>query len=142
MQRIDIAKIVLKNGEGKYLILRGSVWPERPDRSQKPDLPGGLVDAGENHLQAAVREMQEEAGITISESDLRVAHAESFITPEKDKAVNRIIYRIDVGSIPEVTISWEHEGYWWMNADEVRALEIREPYREIFNYLHKIGELK
>ncbi|MFB6807094.1 NUDIX domain-containing protein [Streptomyces sp. NPDC056387] len=34
-------------------------------------LPGGHVDAGETSLHAAVRELEEEAGITIPAADLR-----------------------------------------------------------------------
>ncbi|HCR55511.1 TPA: hypothetical protein DIV49_00915 [Candidatus Saccharibacteria bacterium] len=140
MRRDDIAKVLLKNSEGKYLILRGSVWPERPDRSQKPDVPGGMVDPGETHVDGAVREMKEEAGITINPSDLRLAFAESFVF--SDKAVNRLLYRIDVENVPEVTISWEHEGYWWKSADEVLALDIRDPYPAMFAHLKQIGELE
>lgn len=143
MKRDDIAKVLLKNNEGKYLVLRGSVWPERPDRSQKPDLPGGMVDSGETHVEGAVREMQEEAGIVINPSDLRLAFAESYIHEvQKDLAINRLLYRIDVDTVPEVKISWEHEGYWWLSASEVLELEIRDPYPKMFAYLKQIGELE
>ncbi len=138
---VNVAKVLVRSSEGEYLILRSSVWPERPDRSQKPDLPGGEVDGNETHAQAAVRELQEEAGIVVAESQLRMVFAETY--PHKDdESVTRIIYRVDLDTTPEVTLSWEHESYAWMSSDEVLAIDdIRDPYRERFRYLHEIGQL-
>ncbi|MFD7750213.1 NUDIX domain-containing protein [Streptomyces sp. NPDC059698] len=45
-------------------------------------LPGGHVDAGEASLQAAVRELQEETGITVPAHDMRQVGA--FDGPDRD----------------------------------------------------------
>lgn len=139
MRRINSTRVLVRRADGKYLILRGSKWEERPDRSQKPDLPGGLVDAGETCEQGAIRELREEAGIQVQTSDLELVQGFSYIWKDQD-AVTRLMYFVEV-DMPEVTLSWEHEGYWWMDAKEVLALEIRPPYTETFEYLHKIGLL-
>lgn len=139
MKRVNISKVLVRRADGKYLILRGSKWEERPDRSQKPDLPGGMVEDGETHKVGGARELMEEAGISVKPGQLELVHAESFIWKE-DEAVTRLIYLVRLEN-PEVTLSWEHEGFWWMNKQEVLGLEIRKPYPEIFGYLDKIGVL-
>lgn len=141
MKRVSISKVLIRSGEGKYLVLRGSVWPERPDRSQQPDIPGGMVDEGESNAQAAVREVFEEAGIVIREEQLDLIYARSFMKEDKDEAVVWLLYLVDIDETPEVKISWEHEGYWWYSAEEVLNLKIRDPYPEVLSYLHKIDLL-
>ena len=140
MQRINISKVLVKSNGGKNLILRGSVWPERPDRSQKPDLPGGLVENGETHEMGALRELQEETGIQLNQSDLELIYADSGIW-KSDKAVTRLLYLANVQKDIEITLSWEHEGYWWMEASEVLSLDMRDPYPNIFKYLNETGVL-
>ncbi len=141
MQILNVTKVLIRNGEGKYLLLRGSVWPERPDRSQKPDLPGGLVDEGETHVQGAVREVKEEANIDVAESDMLLVYSTTYLHASEGESVNRHIYRVDVEGTPEVTLSWEHEAFSWVSADDLLNLEIRDPYPEVFRYLKEIGQL-
>lgn len=64
-----VAHIWIRNSEGKYLIQK---------RAKKTDkifgqyaATGGAVTSGENSLQGAVREVKEEIGLTISESELK-----------------------------------------------------------------------
>lgn len=141
MQRINVAKVLVRNSDGKYLVLRGSVWPERPDRSQKPDMPGGMVHEGETHMQAAIREVLEETGIHLQESDLDLVYADSSLRDNNTKAVTWLLYMATTDTVPEVKLSWEHEESWWVSTDELLSLEIRQPYPEIFAYLKKTGVL-
>ncbi len=138
MNHVAVAKVLVRNSEGRYLILRGSVWPERPDRSQKPDVPGGLVDYGENHEEAAVRELKEEAGIAISRSDLKLVYAHSVMKEDKNEALVWLLYIVELPYVPSVKISWEHEAYMWLNKGELLNLEIRDPYPNVFRYLDRI----
>ncbi len=136
----NISKVLIRRAsDGKYLVLVGSKWPERPDRSQKPDLPGGLVEAGETFEQGCVREVKEEAGIDIDSSQLVLAHAGSFT--EEENGLNRLVYYIDISPDPKIVLSWEHESYSWLTAKEVLALDIREPYPQIFRHMKAIGLL-
>lgn len=142
MQHIGVAKVLVRNSEGKYLILRGSVWSERPDRSQKPDFPGGMADEGETHAQAAVRELFEEAGISVNESDLQLVYAFSKIKADTNEALIWLLYIVDVDTVPRVKISWEHEAYMWLSKDELLTLAIRAPYQEVIGYLNEVGSLR
>jgi 8-oxo-dGTP pyrophosphatase MutT (NUDIX family) len=138
VERVNVAKVLVRRRtDGKYLLLRGSLWSERPDRSQQPDLPGGTVEVGESMIEGCLRELMEEAGITASSGDLQLVHAASYIHAHSKAAINRLIYFLELEQDPTITLSWEHEGYEWLPAAEVLALDMREPYPELFRYLQK-----
>jgi 8-oxo-dGTP pyrophosphatase MutT (NUDIX family) len=142
MRIVNVAKVLIRrNSDGKYLLLRGSKWEERPERSQKPDLAGGVVEPGETVAEGAAREVFEEAGISVQPSDLTLVYATTFKSVHDGASINRLLYVVELSSNPNITLSWEHEGYWWLSKDEVLTLDIREPYPEIFTYLDDAGVL-
>jgi mutator protein MutT len=57
-----IASILLFNNKNKFLILKRS--KNSKNNPSKWNLPGGHIDPGENPKEAAIRECEEEAGIT------------------------------------------------------------------------------
>jgi 8-oxo-dGTP diphosphatase len=71
------ADVVLLAAGHVLLIERG--WDPHAGRWA---LPGGHVDAGETSLSAAARELEEEAGITVSPDDLRQAGV--YDAPDRD----------------------------------------------------------
>lgn len=142
MNIVNVGKVLLRrNTDGKYLILRGSKWEERPDRSLKPDLPGGTVEPGETFEQASTREVFEETGISVNSDKMTLVHAFSFVNAKENEAINRLIFFVEVDHNPEVILSWEHDEYWWLSAEDVLGLEIREPYPEVFRHIRHLGLL-
>ena len=142
MRVLNLSKVIVRRAsDGKYLLLRSSKWEERPDRSQKPDFPGGMVERGEQSHEGAARELQEEAGLNVASRDLELVYAETFQSPTDGASITRSIYYIEVEGEPEVTISWEHEDFWWATLSELQSLEIRDPYPAIITYLSKVGVL-
>ena len=69
--------ILLKNADGKFLLGAKAIYPEGIYR-----LMGGGVEAGEEVLPAAVRELQEETGLVVAPDQLK--HL-STITAEIDE---------------------------------------------------------
>ncbi len=142
MRFLNVAKAILRRkSDGKYLILRASKWEERPDRSQQHDLPGGVVEKNETPEIGCMREIQEESGIAVAAADLQLVYAHTFQSNRDEASITRLLYFIEVEGSPEVTLSWEHEGYEWMSADEVLAMDMHQPYADIFEYLNKINVL-
>ena len=75
VKKVSVVCVIEK--DGKYLFLKRS-------NTGKDDgfymLPGGHVDAGESVLHAAVRELKEELGIDVKESDLEFKLVEPIKT--------------------------------------------------------------
>jgi 8-oxo-dGTP diphosphatase len=61
-QKVRIASVVVFNKKGEVLVLQRSA--KSKNNPNKWNFPGGHIDEGETHKEAAIRECQEEAGIT------------------------------------------------------------------------------
>lgn len=79
---------------------------------------GGGVDKGENSFDSAVRECFEETGLTINNVK---PLATIWLMEEYDEAVI-ISYTASVNT-DQVTLSWEHEEYKWVDKDFPELLE-------------------
>lgn len=134
------AKALLRRkSDGKYLILTSSEWEENPRRSQAPDLPGGLIEAGETIEEGLSRELEEEIGTGIRDG-LQLAYAMTYVNDAQTKSTTFMLFFAETDDI-EIKLSWEHESYEWLTADEIRNLEIRNPYPTIISHFTKIGLL-
>ena len=136
------AKILIRRTlDGKYLLLTSSLWPENLRRSQEPDFPGGVIEAGETIEEGLLREIKEETGLDISESSLVLGKVIQYQDHDTGAATEFSVYLAEVEGDPEVTLSWEHESYRWIDGDALLGLTIRRPYNDIFDALHREGKL-
>jgi len=136
VERESVAKILILNEKNQALILRTGDYKEHPEKSHQPDLPGGLVDPNESEHQAVVREAQEEAGITLDPSMVTLGYAETKPYPDESKSVTKLLYLARLALTPEVTISWEHEAYEWVNvATLLETHRFRPFYTSAMTYL-------
>lgn len=130
----SIAKVLVTNERNQALILTVGEYKARPDKSFKPDLPGGLVDPSESEVEAAVRELREETGIEVGPSSLELLYARTEFFEPEHKSVSKFLYRVTLSNTPEVVISWEHAKYEWVPLENVRDVELRPFYREAVEY--------
>ena len=105
-------KVVVINDEKKILIIRRS----KTDYSRPFawETPGGAVDEKEDPLDAAVREVQEETGVHIT--DVKPFHTMTVFEEDGDKVV--MIFYTACTADNNVTLSFEHDQYKWVTIDE------------------------
>ena len=76
-------------------------------------LPGGLVERGEDPMDAAVRETKEECGLDVR--DVRLLRVWTFPTPEGHDTVHATY--VGWSDDGDVTLSHEHTGFDWVEID-------------------------
>lgn len=129
MKTFAIAKMIVVNNDGKFLVLRRSATDTR--RPNQWDLPGGLVEDGDNIMATAIRETLEETEIEIMKCELVYAfsdHEEEFGSGTWTFFLSRV-------NEDAVTISNEHDDSRWMNIDEaLRQFEYKRHLKAL-NYI-------
>lgn len=110
MESEVVVKAVLVNEQEEILVLRRSQTD--PIRPGGPDFPGGGQDIGEDVMQTATREIQEEVGMKVDPSELRIVHL--HMSTEEQKTVFRILCAARVET-PSITLSFEHDLYQWLD---------------------------
>ncbi|MEK7093053.1 MAG: NUDIX domain-containing protein [Patescibacteria group bacterium] len=109
-------KVLLKNSEGKYLLMRRSAYEERG--VGKWDFPGGRIDIGSTLTENLKREVSEETGLELSSEPRLIAAQDLMWT---DRHVVRLTY---VGEADgTVQLSEEHDEHKWFSLDELRKLD-------------------
>lgn len=109
----DSAKILLYDQSSHVLVLRRS--GTHPHYPHEVDLPGGLIEQGEKPAEAVQREVFEETGLTIKESDIAFAQKRTTRYGRDD---HLFIAHLTTTQ-PDVIVSWEHESYEWIPGDKL-----------------------
>jgi len=128
---MGVAKVLIIDEQNKYLMLWRGDHPRLPN---DPDLPGGTIEAGETPEVAAIREVQEEAGIAIAPNDMKLLYK------GLDYSIHGVEYSLYVATLtprPTVALSWEHEGYKWLDADTFLA----EAKDATDTYMHMVHDI-
>ena len=138
----SVAKVLLINENQEALILTVGEYKQRPDKSFKPDLPGGRVDPGESELMAVKRELLEETGIDLTLDTFQLAYAKTELFAPENKSVSKFLYLAYANETPAVTISWEHSSYEWVPLEGItEKVEFRPFYKEAIDYSLAVGLL-
>ncbi|MBI2630705.1 NUDIX domain-containing protein [Candidatus Nomurabacteria bacterium] len=119
-------KILLKNQDGKYFVVRRSA-SKYPEVGAKWDIVGGRINAGATLLENLKREVREETGLEIK-YEPKLLTAQDIL--KKERHVVRLTY---LGATEgEVKLSDEHEEYKWLTLRELAGLEPMDSYfREV-----------
>ena len=122
-------KVLLKNGAGKYLLVRRN--PKKyPDMKPSWDIVGGRIDAGSQLFENLQREVKEETRLDLIEKPRLVA-AQDIIRP--DKHVVRLTYLGTVEGNP--VIDEESLEFGWFSGAEILALgeELDKFFKELID---------
>ena len=130
----SIAKILIINGDGNVLTLTLSEHLKYPEKSYQPDLPGGIVDAGEPENLGVIREVQEECGIDLDSAKIQLAYAETIYDEKENKSVTKLLYVTHLDNTPAVTLSWEHSDKW-VSVAELLNIDMRPFFNQAIQYV-------
>jgi 8-oxo-dGTP pyrophosphatase MutT (NUDIX family) len=108
---LKVSKVLIIDEQNNYLMMWRSDHPNFPN---DPDLPGGTIEADESPEVAAAREVEEEAGILITPSELTHLYTGTEYSTHQTEYS---LYSINLTTRPPVTISWEHASYEWLSRD-------------------------
>ncbi len=126
-------KVLLKNDEGKYLLIRRN--PKKyPEVGPKWDIVGGRINPGSPLLENLAREVREETGLELAGTP-KIIGAQDIFTPKfPDRHVVRISY-VGVAKgepvIDEESLEWK-----WFLKEEIQALtheELDRFFKEILD---------
>jgi 8-oxo-dGTP diphosphatase len=141
VKTVPIAKALLLDAAGNILILRRSAT--HPTLAGHPDLPGGLIEPGEEPGEALAREISEETGLEIAVSDLELVYAGTETYKTESRV--RLLYKSQLRQTkPQITISWEHDQASWLAAAELPKIEeeFHSFYHDALDYVQKNGLLQ
>jgi 8-oxo-dGTP diphosphatase len=109
-----VVKAAILNEEGHVLLLQRS--PTDANRPGEWDFPGGGIEDGEDLLAAGAREIQEEAGLSISPETLKLVYTTTQL--KDDENIVRLLLVGRINGDNEVRLSFEHDAFRWLPIDE------------------------
>ena len=110
-------KILLKNKEGKYLVVCRSA-EKYPDAGRQWEIVGGRINPGSPLLANLKREVMEETGLEVT-GEPKLITGQDIL--KSGKHIVRLTY---VGEADgEVKLSDEHTDFQWLTLSEISKLE-------------------
>ena len=126
-------KVIILNEDGKILAIRRS--NTAPTRPLYWDLPGGILEEGEDKVEAIKREIKEETGLEVES----ISAISEGIWHEGDYSWTTTCYLAKLKKT-NVTLSYEHDEYKWVTKEEfkeLKALPLHKEFVRIFYGNHK-----
>lgn len=111
-------KVLLKNKEGKYLLLHRSL-EKYPEVKGRWDIVGGRIDPGTALLDNLQREIKEETGLALKGEPKLVAAQDILRNPERH--VVRLTY-IGEADGEVILDTSENDSYRWYDKNELMTL--------------------
>ena len=138
MKIFTVAKAVVLDADNQMLVLRRS--KTHPMLAGLADLPGGMIDKGEEPGQALMREILEEIGLSIDFAGLGLVYSGTEVYEASQTVYVRLLYVVKlVGSTPAIKLSFEHDDAHWDPISELAKIETDYIpfYAQAFDYLIK-----
>jgi 8-oxo-dGTP pyrophosphatase MutT (NUDIX family) len=135
MRKIVIAKALLFNEQGELLLVRRS--KTAPRRALEWDFPGGYVDDDDESYQAAcLREVQEEAGLSVVDNHLGLVYTESALGDFGGQYSDvSWLYFKGTATSTDVKLSYEHDDFTWVPLGRAKELIAYDRQLRVLDYL-------
>lgn len=117
-------KALLKNTEGKYLLLKRSL-KKYPDITGRWDIPGGRIEPGTPLIENLKREIKEETSLELTDTPLLIAAQD--ILKGTERHIVRLTYTANITGIPVVD-NEENEDFLWVTPEELEKVEDLDYY--------------
>lgn len=114
----EVAACYLEMNGKLLFLLRASNKPE----GDKWGMPAGKIEPGENARAAIIREVFEETGIVLKESDPRSLNKLYIRKPNLDYTYH--MFHVKLTHLPEVVLNHEHTDFRWLTEEEGMDLPI------------------
>ena len=121
---VDI--VVERKSDGRVLLLKRNNEPLKGQWW----LPGGRINRGEAVYEAAIRKLEEEAGIKYAR--LTVGCGAISLVCEGVHTIAVLTYITQIGGYPEIILNGEHSEFYWASKEEALNL-LGEPARTQYN---------
>lgn len=128
-------RIVVRDGEGRVLLFH-TRDVGRPEEGTWWELPGGGLDPGETHVEAAVRELREETGIVIDPADVGPPlwrRTATFRFRDRRRLQHEVVVEVRLpGAAPDLSAAdqtaeelEDYVGHRWWSPAEIVASPLR-----------------
>ncbi len=124
--RIDVAGCYVQVN-GKILLLQRSI---RQSQSGTWGLPGGKLEKGETHEQAALRELFEETHIALSPQQI-VSPMKPFFIRTQELSYTFHVFYMPLAQMPNLLLSPEHAAYAWTSVQEALQWPLMAGAKEV-----------
>lgn len=136
MKLIRAAKAIIVVGDQALVLRHSETHPVRPFLN---DLPGGIVEEGELVEEGLVREIREEVSFDVDSRAPRLVHASTEHFSDDVTYIHHI-FIVRLEDKPTITLSYEHDQFWWKRAAEIEGFEAH--YQMGVDYVHEHSLLK
>ena len=114
-------KVLLKNQEGKFLLLRRN--PKKyPEVGAKWDIVGGRIEPGSALLDNLKREIKEETGLELTQEPELIAAQDILRVPGRH--VVRLTYTANIYCEPK--LDGDHTEFQWFTLQKIKTLSAQE----------------
>lgn len=131
---IEVCVFSFDNKEPLYLMLRRSVTePLYPDSWQ---IVTGSIEEGETALRGALRELNEETGLTPKRMWI-VPHVNTFFSVRHDAVNHTVIFAVQTDPGDTVRLSDEHYQFGWYTIDQAKARCVWPGQKQALDIVHE-----